>query len=141
MNLAKRKHIEDKTCMFCTELETVNHLFFDCCVAKVLWAYMFEIFHIPLGSDYESIARWWISNKTYKVMNCFSAALMWCLWKFRNEMCFQGKSWHGEKLLLRRIINTMKNWRVLFVDGDLATLDQALSVLQTMMEKPLCPPL
>ena len=74
-------------------------------------------------------------------MNIFVAALMWCLWKFRNEMCFQGKSWHGEKLLLRTIINTMKNWRVLFVDGDLATLDQALSVLQTMMEKPLCPPL
>ena len=74
-------------------------------------------------------------------MNSFAAALMWCLWKFRNEMCFQGKSWHEEKLLLRRIINTMKNWRVLFVDGDLATLDQALSVLQTVMEKPLCLPL
>jgi hypothetical protein len=141
MNLAKRKHIEDKTCLFCTELETVNHLFFDCCVAKVLWSYLSDTFLISLGVDYESTARWWVCNKNYKVMNIFVAALMWCLWKFRNEMCFQGKSWHGEKLLLRRIINAMKNWRVLFVDGDLATLDQAQSVLQTMMEKPLCLPL
>ena len=81
-NLAKRRHVDDTTCLFCSEQETVHHLFFECCVAKVLWTYISEIFHVALGTDYESIARWWISNKTYKVMNCFSAALMWCLWKF-----------------------------------------------------------
>ena len=32
----------------------------------------------------------------------------------------------------------MKNWQVLFVDGDLATLDQALSTLQIKLEAPLC---
>ena len=33
-NLAKRRHVEDVSCLFCNEPETVNHLFFDCCVAK-----------------------------------------------------------------------------------------------------------
>ena len=135
-NLAKRRHVDDTTCLFCSEQETVHHLFFECCVPKVLWTYISEIFHVALGTDYESIARWWISNKTYKVMNCFSAALMWCLWKFRNEMCFQGKMWRGEKLLLSRLYNMLKSWRILFVDGDLDTLNQALSKLQHMLQQP-----
>jgi hypothetical protein len=36
-NLAKRREVEDKTCLFCEEAETVHHLFFDCCVAKLMW--------------------------------------------------------------------------------------------------------
>jgi len=60
---------------------------FGCCVAKVLCSYLSDTFHIDFGNDYEPIARWCVSNNKYKVMNRFSAALMWCLWKFNNEMC------------------------------------------------------
>jgi hypothetical protein len=34
-NLAKRKRLDDLSCLFCTESESVSHLFFDCCVARV----------------------------------------------------------------------------------------------------------
>jgi hypothetical protein len=37
-NLAKRKKVEDGTCMFCAKQESVRHLFFECCVAKVFWS-------------------------------------------------------------------------------------------------------
>jgi hypothetical protein len=33
-NVSKRKHVEDCSCLFCCERETVHHLFFDCVVAK-----------------------------------------------------------------------------------------------------------
>jgi hypothetical protein len=49
-NLVKRRHVEDKSFLFCSEQETVSHLFFDCCVAtgfgliylipKIPWAHM-----------------------------------------------------------------------------------------------------
>ena len=136
MNLDKRKNIEDKSCLFFSEQETICHLFFNCCVAKVLWAHLpdiVDIFHINPGTDYESVARWWVSNKKNKVMNSFSAALMWCFWKLRNEMCFQGKLWMGEKVLLTKLFNMLKSWRILFADGDLDTLDQALRCLQHKM--------
>jgi hypothetical protein len=32
-NLQKRREVRDKTCLFCAELETCNHLFFECVVA------------------------------------------------------------------------------------------------------------
>jgi hypothetical protein len=35
-NLAKRRHVEDMSCLFYTEPELANHLFFKCCVAQFL---------------------------------------------------------------------------------------------------------
>jgi hypothetical protein len=32
-NLVNRGSVEDKTCLFCGEYESVRHLFFNCCVA------------------------------------------------------------------------------------------------------------
>jgi hypothetical protein len=34
-NLAKRRKVDNMNCLFCNEQETVSHLIFDCCVAKV----------------------------------------------------------------------------------------------------------
>ena len=45
--------------------------FFYCCVAKALWIYLSDIFHISLGANFESVARWWVSNRKYKIMNSF----------------------------------------------------------------------
>jgi hypothetical protein len=33
-NLAKRRAIEDGTCLFCFEKDSVKHLFFECCIAR-----------------------------------------------------------------------------------------------------------
>lgn len=33
-NLAKRQHVDDKRCLICDELESCQHIFFDCVVAK-----------------------------------------------------------------------------------------------------------
>ena len=106
-------------------------------MAKVLLSYLSDIFNIMLGSDCESMARWWVSNTKHKIMNGFSAALMWSLWKFRNEMCFQGRIWTGEKTLIRRMLNTLKNWRSLYPEEDATKLDQVLSRLAAKLEAPL----
>lgn len=129
--------MEDKTCLFCSELETVTHLFFDCCVAKILWGYLVEIFHHPLGIDFESAARWWVSNAKHKIMNGCSATLMWSLWRFRNEMCFHGKIWMGEKDLVRKLLNILRNWRSLYTDEDAMKLDQVMGDLANKLEAPL----
>jgi hypothetical protein len=42
------------------------------------------------GVDFESVARWWISENKNSVLNMFSTAVLWVLWTVHNEMCFQG---------------------------------------------------
>ena len=75
--------------------------FFGCCVASVMWRHLSEIFDVNLGADYESVARWWLSNNRHAIMNMTCATLMWSIWKLRNDLCFQGKAWRSEKVLLQ----------------------------------------
>jgi hypothetical protein len=88
VNLHKRRHVEDITCLFCNELESVNHLFFECFVADHIWQALSHIFGVRLGNDFESIARWWISNNKNSVLNMFCSATLSSLWSLRSELCF-----------------------------------------------------
>jgi hypothetical protein len=36
-NLAKRRNVKDGSCLFCNENESDCHLFFYCCVARIMW--------------------------------------------------------------------------------------------------------
>jgi hypothetical protein len=36
-NMIKRKWTGDSTCMFCNQVESLEHLFFQCTVAKCVW--------------------------------------------------------------------------------------------------------
>lgn len=37
-HVAKRKNVDDLTCLFCSEMETIQHLFFDCINAEYIWS-------------------------------------------------------------------------------------------------------
>jgi hypothetical protein len=59
-NLAKRKNIDDKTCLFCNESETVLHLFFECCVAhQPIWEIISEVSCLPLIKDIQPLSKIW----------------------------------------------------------------------------------
>ena len=54
-NLSKRRKLDDVSCLFCCELESVLHLFFECAVATQLWCVLSDIFQVNLGGSFESI--------------------------------------------------------------------------------------
>jgi hypothetical protein len=56
-NLAKRRHVDDTSCLFCNEKESMSHLFFKYCVAKLFWSWIVEITGTPIGADFESVAK------------------------------------------------------------------------------------
>jgi hypothetical protein len=78
-NLNIRKRLDDMSCLFCSEHETVHHLFFECAVAKQMWAYMSEVWDREVGSDFLSIGQMWLCNKRFLVCNIFCAAALWGL--------------------------------------------------------------
>ena len=44
-NLLKRGIEKSPECMFCTESESIQHLFFDCVVAKLIWEQIASFFN------------------------------------------------------------------------------------------------
>ena len=59
-NLSVRKKLEDVSCLFCTEDESVHHLFFDCVVSKQIWAIISECLDISIGDNFTSIGTMWL---------------------------------------------------------------------------------
>jgi hypothetical protein len=68
-NLAKRREVSDTTCLMCNELESVTHLFFDCCVANLVWSTISDLLGLNLGENFESVARLWLANKNHELTN------------------------------------------------------------------------
>jgi hypothetical protein len=89
-NLAKRKNLDDKTCLFCKEDESIHHIFFDCCAAKVMWQFISEITDFPMISDFEYLGSLWLKGKKLIPFNVCTSAVLWIIWKTRNNICFQG---------------------------------------------------
>jgi len=87
-NLAKRQEVSDPTCLMCNEREFVTHLFFDCCVASLVWSIISDLLGLNIGEIFESMARLWLANKNHELNNVLSSAVIWSIWKLRNELCF-----------------------------------------------------
>uniref|UniRef100_A0A453MLS1 Uncharacterized protein n=1 Tax=Aegilops tauschii subsp. strangulata TaxID=200361 RepID=A0A453MLS1_AEGTS len=45
-------------------------------------------FETNVGLDYESIAKFWVANGKHSALNTVNAAVLWCLWKYRNSIIF-----------------------------------------------------
>jgi hypothetical protein len=78
-NLDKRKKLDDKSCMFCADIESITHLFYECCVAKCMWFEVVEITNRAKVVDFESMARLWIRDNKLKDVNVFYTAVIWCI--------------------------------------------------------------
>jgi hypothetical protein len=57
--------LDDLTCLFCCELESVSHLFFECCVARNVWVVLSEMLGLSVGRDFESVAKLWVLGNKY----------------------------------------------------------------------------
>jgi hypothetical protein len=112
-NLSKRQQVDDKTRLFCGELESSLHLFFECVVARQMWGRISSVVGRVIGSSFESIGICWLSNKKFLNINIISSAALWALWKLRNDLCFQNKMWRSMQDLLMRVASLAQNWTIL----------------------------
>jgi hypothetical protein len=56
-------------------------------------------------------------------MNMLSSAVLWTLWKTRNNLCFQGMCWTKLESLLGRCANLLRNWTMLSKPGELKKVE------------------
>jgi hypothetical protein len=97
-------------CLFCSELESVEHLFFGCDIAKNVWDFVSTIMKKQVGHDYESVARLWVSNEANGAVNTLTSAVFWNMWKMRNEIFFGRLIWSGMQSIWRRIARLLRKW-------------------------------
>ena len=124
--LRKRHIIKPLDCVFCTEQETNHHLFFDCVVARNIWSFVNLFFQKNLGTNFESVARFWISNKKNLALNVVSSTVLWCLWKYRNSMIFNNTIWTSINQVWRLIHRMLKFWVTLTPEASKSRVEELL---------------
>lgn len=123
-NLSKRREVKDPTCVFCNEVESVKYLFFDCAVAKQVWKVISEVCDRTVGTSFESVGTFWLSNRRNGVLNIVSSAVIWNLWKLRNDLCFQRLRWRCMAMLLYRVAATVQRWEIICPENKKSSLRQ-----------------
>lgn len=93
-NMVKRTWLGDPSCRFCTESESIQHLFFTCSTAKVIWS----IVACSIGANDlpNSLSQYWAWCEkwipTSIQLHAFVlAGMCWATWKARNKACFENK--------------------------------------------------
>lgn len=129
-NLAKRRVVNDSTCLFCDERESIAHVFFHCCVAENVWNFVHAYFNRNISADFESVASLWLSNKKFMIANIISSAVLWVIWKLRNSICFQGVLWLGMKKVYALVGRMLRSWLPMFRPGVQEMVEQFTLVVE-----------
>jgi hypothetical protein len=67
----------------------INHLFFECVVAKVTWSYVSDFLSYEMGIAYISVASKWLHKDKFYGANIISTAIMLRgIWLIRNDFVF-----------------------------------------------------
>ena len=110
---------------------------FDCVVSRQIWPLVSNHFGVDIGTDFESVVRLWIANKKHSALNTANAAVLWCIWKYRNSMIFNNTMWTSIKQVMRLILKTIKNWVILSSDGAAERLEAFTTHPATDLRQPL----
>ena len=93
-NMLRRKWNGSPECFFCEHNESIDHLFFQCSIAKVVWACVARCFgasDIPGNLDqcWSWFDQWLPQGKKFHVLG--TTTIFWAIWKARNKACFDNK--------------------------------------------------
>jgi hypothetical protein len=93
-NLKKRNWQGCSKCCFCDHDETIQHLFFACPFAKILWRIIYLTFNIPAPMNVNNLFDNWlngVSKKDKGYIRVGVCALLWVIWNVRNDFVFNKK--------------------------------------------------
>jgi hypothetical protein len=57
-SLKKCRDVNDPTCLFYSDQESISHLFFNYVVAKNVWTIISKVLEVDIGEDYELKGPW-----------------------------------------------------------------------------------
>jgi hypothetical protein len=90
-NLVKRSWQGCKSCSFCHKDETIQHLFFDCSFAKIVWRIIHMTFGISPPTTVSNLFGNWLANipkKELMQVRVGVCAILWAMWNVRNDFIF-----------------------------------------------------
>jgi hypothetical protein len=90
-NLLKRNWNGNTLYCFCDQDETIQHLFFECPLAKIIWRIVHITFGLPPPKNVKNLFGNWlagIDKRDVKQIRVGVCAIIWAIWNARNDKVF-----------------------------------------------------
>jgi len=132
-NLIKRNWKGSAKCCFCNYNETIQHLFFECHIAKFIWFTVFIAFNIKPPTSFTHLLGAWIKGFHHTVRNQVLVgvtALCWALWLSRNEIIFERKVPNSYLQVIFRGTYWTRNWARLSKEEEKTSLNECCQRLE-----------
>lgn len=101
-NLKKRKWKGDEKCCLCRKMENMDHIFFECHIAKTIWYCFKEALgwdRVPISMT-DMMEHWIpIGGQNYHIKLFTLIIVLWGLWTVRNKMAIEKKN--SQDLLMK----------------------------------------
>jgi glycosyltransferase involved in cell wall biosynthesis len=91
-NLAKKNWKGSQKCVCCNMNETIQHLFMQCPLAKMIWRFIFYATNLNQLRSINHMFGNWLNNQHKEIKQLIwvgVAAICWAIWKCRNNIVFK----------------------------------------------------
>ena len=137
-NLAKKQWKGSLKCDACILDESIQHLFFDCSIARCVWRCVHVSFNIPPPRSIQHLFGQWMQgvDKNFKNKIWFGACILcWSIWLCRNDVIFNNAQVPTPMQVLFRGTYWMRQWAILLKEDDRSHVKMGCHLLEvTIMQ-------
>jgi hypothetical protein len=93
-----------------------------------MWRHVADITGLLVITEFAALGKFWVLGRKHDDFNVLSSAVIWTLWKTRNNLYFQGECWARLEVLLIRCASMVKSWTSLMSKpGEVVNLEIGLA--------------
>ncbi|KAG2534833.1 hypothetical protein PVAP13_9NG087473 [Panicum virgatum] len=112
----------DVNCFLCGEVESVDHVFFTCHLATLIWSMIREVFNLErYPNSLCDFSSMWILGKGHlpsRLIIFVFAGLAWALWTTRNKMAIEKIIPKSPTDVMYVALSLLQKWSVRLKDED-----------------------
>jgi len=137
-SLIKRGWKGSGKCILSDELETVDHIFFHCFLARLCWNFLREIFNWDfMPKSLKSLSETWLWGKgplPKRLVMFIFAGFSWALWTTRNKMAIEHKFPKSPSDIMYLALSYLQKWAVLLKEEDREHMEAVRRVIMDWMK-------
>ena len=132
-NLARRNWTGNQRCCFCDKDETIQHLFFECPLAKIIWRIVHMSFSLSPPKNINNLFGNWlkgIPKGNLKQIRVGVCAVIWAIWNVRNDHVFNKPKQTSFLQVVSLVTHWIRTWSYLQPVEHRSAMDSGCNTLE-----------